>query len=119
MYCLISKPVLKYTNDKVTIQLFYYLNIPKKKVFRFFSISYINSIKKKWLAHNARAEKKKPNFEGLTYSLPLAGASNHIPKGRAITPGQSILPSLPRLPQARQGRGLPAAQAAQSKKAKC
>jgi hypothetical protein len=49
MYCLISKPVLNYTNDKVTIQLFYYLNIPKKKVFRLFSISYINSIKKKWL----------------------------------------------------------------------
>ena len=36
MYCLISKPVLKYTNDKVIIQLFYYLNIPKKKVFRLF-----------------------------------------------------------------------------------
>jgi len=52
MYCLISKPVLKYTNDKVTIQLFYYLNIPKKKVFRLFSISYINSIKKKWLAQS-------------------------------------------------------------------
>jgi len=50
MYCLISKPVLNYTNDKITIQLFYYLNIPKKKVFRLFSISYINSIKKKWLA---------------------------------------------------------------------
>jgi len=50
MYCLISKPVLNYTNDKVTIQLFYYLNIPKKKIFRLFSISYINSIKKKWLA---------------------------------------------------------------------
>jgi hypothetical protein len=50
MYCLISKPVLKYTNDKVTIQLFYYLNIPKKKIFRLFSIYYINSIKKKWLA---------------------------------------------------------------------
>jgi hypothetical protein len=51
MYCLISKPVLKYTNDKVTIQLFYYLNIPKKKIFRLFSIYYINSIrdKNKWL----------------------------------------------------------------------
>jgi hypothetical protein len=59
MYCLISKPVLKYTNDKVTIQLFYYLNIPKKKVFRLFSIFYINSIKKKWLAH---IERKKTNF---------------------------------------------------------
>jgi hypothetical protein len=52
MYCLISKPVLKYTNDKITIQLFYYLNIPKKKVFRLFCISYINSIKKKWLAQS-------------------------------------------------------------------
>src|SRR6266581_4418314 len=30
MYCLISKPVFKYTNDKVIIQLFYYLNISKK-----------------------------------------------------------------------------------------
>ena len=59
MYCLISKPVLKYTNDKVTIQLFYYLNIPKKKVFRLFSISYINSIKNKWLA---LIEKKKTNY---------------------------------------------------------
>lgn len=55
MYCLISKPVLKYTNDKVTIQLFYYLNIPKKKIFRLFSISYIKSIKKKWLAQSATA----------------------------------------------------------------
>jgi hypothetical protein len=52
MYCLISKPVLRYTNDKVTIQLFYYLNIPKKKIFRLFSISYIKSIKKKWLAQS-------------------------------------------------------------------
>src|SRR6266542_3539199 len=49
MYCLISKPVFKYTNDKVIIQLFYYLNIPRKKIFRLFSIFYINSIKKKWL----------------------------------------------------------------------
>src|SRR6266571_2175041 len=46
MYCLISKPVFKYTNDKVIIQLFYYLNIPRKKIFRLFSIFYINSIKK-------------------------------------------------------------------------
>ena len=55
MYCLISKPVLKYTNDKVTIQLFYYLNIPKKKIFRLFSISYIKSIKKKWFAQSTTA----------------------------------------------------------------
>ena len=69
MYCLISKPVLNYTNDKVTIQLFYYLNIPKKKIFRLFSIFYINSIKKKWLA---LIEKKKTN---LNYSAPQSSHS--------------------------------------------
>ena len=78
MYCLISKPVLKYTNDKVTIQLFYYLNIPKKKVFRLFSIFYINSIKKKWLALPYGIERKKtvgasqlPTLAAL--SLPKVG----------------------------------------------
>ena len=65
MYCLISKPVFKYSNDKITIQLFYYLNIPKKKVFRLFSIYYINSIKKKWLA---LIDKKKTKF---IYAPPL------------------------------------------------
>jgi Mitochondrial ribosomal protein (VAR1) len=38
MYCLISKPVFLFTPDKVTIQLFYYLNIPKFKVFKWYSI---------------------------------------------------------------------------------
>jgi Mitochondrial ribosomal protein (VAR1) len=84
MYCLISKPVLKYTNDKVTIQLFYYLNIPKKKVFRLFSIYYINSIKKKWLA---LIEKKKP------IKNPLA-AKAHISPTRGVssppTPGSFV-----------------------------
>jgi hypothetical protein len=68
MYCLISKPVLKYTNDKVTIQLFYYLNIPKKKIFRLFSISYIKSIKKKWLAQSTTAHSSLVSKRG---SLPL------------------------------------------------
>jgi hypothetical protein len=76
MYCLISKPVLKYTNDKVTIQLFYYLNIPKKKVFRLFSIFYINSIKKKWLAH---IEKKKTNF--ISLPLPSQGQGTSLALG--------------------------------------
>ena len=31
IYCLISKPVISITPDKVNIQLFYYLKIPKKK----------------------------------------------------------------------------------------
>jgi len=69
MYCLISKPVLKYTNDKVTIQLFYYLNIPKKKVFRLFSILYINSIKKKWLLRLALAKKRTTNRFGSQANL--------------------------------------------------
>lgn len=63
MYCLISKPVIKYTNDKVTIQLFYYLNIPKKKIFRLFSILYINSIKNKWLLN------KNSRYAGGSSSL--------------------------------------------------
>jgi hypothetical protein len=38
MYCLISKPVFIFTPDKVVIQLQYYLNIPKFKVFKLYSI---------------------------------------------------------------------------------
>src|SRR5438445_454605 len=67
MYCLISKPVFKYTNDKVIIQLFYYLNIPRKKIFRLFSIFYINSIKKSnilvnILALNLKNKRKKASI---------------------------------------------------------
>jgi hypothetical protein len=71
MYCLISKPVINYTNDKITIQLFYYLNIPKKKVFRLFSISYINSIKKKWLTPPRAPLLPKGWKDGLYPTLPL------------------------------------------------
>ena len=38
MYCLISKPIFLFTPDKVVIQLFYFLNIPKFKVFKWYSI---------------------------------------------------------------------------------
>jgi hypothetical protein len=38
MYCLISKPVFNFTPDKVVIQLHYFLNIPKFKVFKWYSI---------------------------------------------------------------------------------
>nr|YP_010146932.1 ribosomal protein S3 [Cyclocybe aegerita]QQP21441.1 ribosomal protein S3 [Cyclocybe aegerita] len=48
MYGLISKPVYKFTSEKVIIQLFYYLNIPKKKVLKLFAIYYIKSFKKLW-----------------------------------------------------------------------
>jgi hypothetical protein len=81
MYCLISKPVLKYTNDKVTIQLFYYLNIPKKKIFRLFYFFYFNSIKKKWLAQMGE-EKKKFNFNSISkgqHSSPFSRLSAPSP----------------------------------------
>jgi len=52
--CLISKPVYLHTPDKVIIQLIYFLNIPKKKVFRLFSILYYNSFRKKWLSKKSQ-----------------------------------------------------------------
>ena len=52
--CLISKPVYSHTPDKVIIELFYFLNIPKKKVFRLFSILYYNSFRKKWLSKKSQ-----------------------------------------------------------------
>jgi Mitochondrial ribosomal protein (VAR1) len=55
IYCLISKPVYLHSSDKVIIQLFYYLCIPKKKVFKFFSIKYIKSFKNKWLKKKSQA----------------------------------------------------------------
>lgn len=48
MYCLISKPVFLFTPDKVTIQLFYFLNIPKFKVFKWYSILNNKLIRQKW-----------------------------------------------------------------------
>ena len=48
MYCLISKPTFLITPDKVTIQLFYFLNIPKSKVFKWYSILNNNLIRQKW-----------------------------------------------------------------------
>ena len=38
MYCLISKPVFIFSPDKVVIQLQYFINIPKFKVFKWYSI---------------------------------------------------------------------------------
>ncbi len=52
--CLISKPVYLHTPDKVIIELFYFLNIPQKKVFRLFSILYYNSFRKKWLSKKSK-----------------------------------------------------------------
>ena len=68
IYCLISKPVYLHSSDKVIIQLFYYLCIPKKKVFKFFSIKYISSFKNKWLKKKSQAFSIRKNNKILPYS---------------------------------------------------
>ena len=47
MYCLISKPVFIFNPEKVVIQLIYFLNIPKFKVFKWYSIVKTKVIGKK------------------------------------------------------------------------
>ena len=59
MYCLISKPVFLFTPDKVVIQLQYFLNIPKFKVFKWYSIF---KYKKIWQKREARIKQNKKRF---------------------------------------------------------
>ena len=73
MYCLISKPVFIFTPDKVVIHIHYFLNIPKFKVFKWYSIFKSKNngqkretrIKQKnnkifnWGAHKKRKQKVK------------------------------------------------------------
>lgn len=54
MYCLISKPVFIFTPDKVVIQLQYFLNIPKFKVFKWYSIFKYKKIMQKREAQNKK-----------------------------------------------------------------
>ena len=56
MYCLISKPIFIFTPDKVVIQLFYFLNIPKFKVFKWYYIFKNKLIRQK---REAMIKKKK------------------------------------------------------------
>ena len=58
IYCLISKPVFIFTPDKVVIQLQYFLNIPKFKVFKLYSKFKYKKILQKW---EARINKNKKN----------------------------------------------------------
>ena len=58
MYCLISKPVFLITPDKVVIQLLYFLNIPKFKVFKRYSIFRNKLIRQK---RKARIKQNKQN----------------------------------------------------------
>jgi hypothetical protein len=59
MYCLISKPKFLISQDKITIQLFYYINIPKYRVFKWFSIYYNKKIRQIFLINN---KKEKVTF---------------------------------------------------------
>lgn len=58
IYCLISKPVFVITADKVIIELFYYLNIPKYKVFKWFTIFFNKNIKNLYLFFTKRQKNK-------------------------------------------------------------
>jgi hypothetical protein len=70
MYCLISKPVFLFTPDKVTIQLFYFLNIPKFKVFKWYSILNNKLILKKW--YSLRFNKKLDNLSNIPSDTELS-----------------------------------------------
>jgi hypothetical protein len=76
MYCLISKPVFLFTPDKVTIQLFYFLNIPKFKVFKWYSILNNKLIRQKWYATSLRFNK---NIDALA-ALQLGQGAGHRDK---------------------------------------
>jgi len=70
MYCLISKPVFLFTPEKVTIQLFYFLNIPKFKVFKWYSILNNKLILKKW--YSLRFNKKLDNLSNIPSDTELS-----------------------------------------------
>jgi hypothetical protein len=76
MYCLISKPVFLFTPDKVTIQLFYFLNIPKFKVFKWYSILNNKLIRQKYYS-NRLSRSGKQNIPGLD-KFNSTSATNHL-----------------------------------------
>jgi hypothetical protein len=84
MYCLISKPVFLFTPDKVTIQLFYFLNIPKFKVFKWYSI-----LNNKFIRPSDNIPNPKPRGQGQKdYSylnkLNVDPVSNNINKNQSV-----------------------------------
>jgi hypothetical protein len=74
IYCLISKPVISITPDKVNIQLFYYLTIPKKKIIKLFAIHYLKSFKNKWIKNNLN----KKNVNSFKYNTLISKAKNSL-----------------------------------------
>ncbi len=97
MYCLISKPVFLFTPDKVTIQLFYFLNIPKFKVFKWYSILNNKLIFKKW--YSLRFNKKLDNLSNIP-------SDTELPLSRTNKLNTIISPSLLPLMDQKQGKGL-------------
>jgi Mitochondrial ribosomal protein (VAR1) len=78
MYCLISKPVFLVTPDKVVIQLKYFLNIPKYKVFKFYSIFKNKLIRKKREALIKQKEqiKKRERLEKENFKFRIQKSNN-------------------------------------------
>jgi ribosomal VAR1-like protein len=81
MYCLINKPVFIFTQEKVVIQLFYFLNIPKFKVFKWYSIFRIKRIIQKREALIKQNKKKRKSWKKDKFNLhsvaKLAHKLNH------------------------------------------
>jgi len=78
IYCLIGKPVIQFSPEKITINLFYFLNIPKRKVFRLFAIHNLANYKEEYkrLILKKRSEKeinklKKENRNSSVF-LPIS-----------------------------------------------
>ena len=83
MYCLISKPIFLFTPDKVVIQLLYFINIPKFKVFKWYSI-FRNKVirqKREALIKKNKQIKKRKSLEKDKFKLhsvaELAQELNH------------------------------------------
>ena len=69
MYCLISKPKYFISQDKITIQLFYYINMPKYRVFKWFSIFYSKKIRSIWLIIASQKNQNKNKNIKINWKL--------------------------------------------------
>ena len=78
LYCLISKPVFIHGADKLTIQLFYFLNLPNKEIFKSFSIVYLKSFKVKWLKKRSQAFSFRSSRSRIRQANKLRNKSNIV-----------------------------------------
>lgn len=71
LYCIISKPVFYVSGDKVIIKLFYFLNIPRRKVYLTFINFYMKEAKNKiinyinWMNNKKKVTGNKANLSGI------------------------------------------------------